>query len=450
MFNQYIKVSVLFSIVTIYVSACQKYVEIPPPDNKLTADEVYSNKGAISAAMTGLYQYSFGLETEYSNQYTLGSTDLFLALATDDAINNEPNFLEFYANTYPTMDTYLQSMWSAPYLVIGKVNSFIEGITSSTVISDAAKTDYIAQARLIRAYYYFILTNLYGDVPLILTSDIQTSSLLPRTSRVEVDSAIMTDMLFARDHLTPDEGSDNYSFNQNTANALLARMYGYKKNWADEEAAATDVINSGRYTLAADPSSVFNTASSEAVYQVPSKGTWYQGLVLSGFLAPGAILTMTPDLINSFESGDLRLSAWTVLNGTNYKYHKYSYPSANPQELVLVRLADVILLRAEARAQQNELNGAIDDLNLIRERAGVPDLPYTLTQDQVIKAMMNERRKEFFGEDITRWFDLSRWGIMQSTMQAAKPTTWTTKAALFPVMNLELSLNPNLKQTPGY
>jgi hypothetical protein len=299
------------------------------------------------------------------------------------------------------------------------------------VITDEQKAIYIAQARLIRAYYYYLLTNLFGDVPLVLNMDLTTNSLLARAARSSVDSAIIGDMLFARDHLSPGGGSDNYGFNQHTANALLARMYGYKKDWQSEETAASSGINSGRYSLVLDPSTAFDRANTEAIYQVPSSGTYYDGIILVSTSAHAIILTLSPSLVSRFEPGDLRLSAWSVFDGTNYAFNKYSYPSPNPQEQVPVRLADVILLRAEARANQNKVTGAIDDLNLIRERANVPDLPNTLSQDEVIQAIMAERRKELFAEDINRWSDLSRWGILQSTMSAEKPTTWTSRGSLF-------------------
>lgn len=440
----------LLCFLILVMISCKKYVEIPPPDDKITTEAVYASSSSIDAALTGLYQFALGTALSYTNEYTRAIVDQYIALAADDAINNDPSYDEFYSNTYPSKDGYLGPMWSAPYLAIGQANAFITGVTGTTAIPDEKKDNYIAQARLVRAYYYFILTNLYGDVPLSLSTDVNQTSLLPRAPRVSVDSTIMSDLLFARDHLTPDQGSDNYTFNQHAANAMLARMYGYQKNWTEEETAASSIINSGRYSLVPDPANVFSTGSTEAIFQAPNAGTPFEGLVLSSLFSTSVILTLTPDLISLFDPADQRLAAWTVHNGTNYTFNKYSYPPPPPQAQVLLRLADVILLRAEARAQLNELDDAIDDINLIRERAGIPDLPHGLSQDETLQAMMNERRKELFAEDINRWYDLSRWGIMQSTMSAAKPTTWTAKAALFPVMATELQLNPNLTQTPGY
>jgi hypothetical protein len=438
----------ILTMVLVVSQGCKKYLEVPPPDDKLTADVVFSDKKAIASAMTGLYMYGMGFGDLY-NIYT-GDDDLLFALAADDAINKDDETLDFYSNTFPTVDRNVDLLWLSAYLVIGRVNSFLEGVQGSTVLSDELKSDYLAQARLMRAFYYYNLTNLFGDIPLAKDANVNANALLPRSPRASVDSLIMEDLLFARDHLTADEGPDNYSFNQNTANVMLARMYAYQKNWPEVERAASAVINSGRYSLA-DISEVFARGNKEAIYQEPNKGTYFDGIARTAFYTTGYILTLTPSLVQSFDTGDLRLKTWILPDGVNFQYNKYHYPALpRNQEYVFFRLAEVILYRAEARAEQNNLDGAIKDLNMIRERAGIADLPNTLGQQEVLDAVVSERRKEYFAEGTTRWFDLIRWGKLQSTMSAEKPNTWTSKAALFPITSIDLSLNPNLTQTPGY
>ncbi len=431
-------------------NGCKKYVEIPPPTDKITSGTVFTDASSIASAMSGLYNFCF-ISGDAGNSFATATPEWWLADATDDAITTDPDFLPFYTNVYALNDAHIGGMYGSSYISIGNINTFIAGVSGSTVISESQKTHYIVQAKIMRAYYYFILTNLYGDVPLVVNNDFETNAFLPRAPRASVDSLILSDLISARDALTATEG-DNYTFNQNTANALLARMYGYMKNWSAEEVAANAVINSSRYSLAPQPANVFDRDNAEAIYQVPNTGTWYDGLVPTTYIGYGIITSMTSSLVNNFEAGDLRASQWIFFDGANYQFNKYfAYTyTAPPQEQVLIRLADVILLRAEARAEQNELTDAIDDINMIRERAGLKDLPNTLNQQQTIQAMMTERRNEFFGEDITRWFDLSRWGLLQSTMSTAKPTTWTLKANLFPITLDQLKLNPNLTQNPGY
>src|SRR6201995_5424472 len=196
------KYVVLLLIIFNATIGCKKYVEIPPPDDKLTTDAVFADKASIESAMNGLYMYAMGFQV--SNIYSTGNIDLLMAVGTDDAINNGDASLNYYANTYPKDDANVEQMWSSAYLSIGRINSFIDGMQGSKVISDDLKSNDIAQAKLMRAFYYFNLTNFFGDVPLALTANVDVNGLLPRAPRASVDSAIMVDLLYARDHLTPD------------------------------------------------------------------------------------------------------------------------------------------------------------------------------------------------------------------------------------------------------
>ena len=116
---------------------------------------------------------------------------------------------------------------------------------------------------------------------------------------------------------------------------------------------------------------------------------------------------------------------------------------------MILRLAEQYLIRAEARAQQGNLTGAIGDLNIIRERAGLPDLSTALTQDKVIAAVMQERRIELVSEWGQRWLDLKRTGQVDSVLSKIKPT-WKINGQLYPIPQSELTNDPNLVQNPGY
>jgi hypothetical protein len=177
-----------------------------------------------------------------------------------------------------------------------------------------------------------------------------------------------------------------------------------------------------------------------------------------------------PQLLSAFESGDLRKSAW--LDSTIYEtpsktfYYPYKYkigyaqalPGSSPTELTTVfRLAEQYLIRAEARANENPVNlpGAIADLNIIRERAGLTDLPATLDQSQVVAAVAQERRIELFSEWGHRWFDLKRTSKIDEVMLVAttlkgQATTWQTFQQLYPIPFSELQNDPYLIQNNGY
>jgi hypothetical protein len=173
-------------------------------------------------------------------------------------------------------------------------------------------------------------------------------------------------------------------------------------------------------------------------------------------------------LLGAFEANDLRRTAWvdsTVYGSpaiTYYFPYKYkigtaqAIPGATPTEYIMVlRLAEQYLIRAEARAEQNDLTDAIKDLNVIRRRAGLPILSNSLTMTQVLAAVMQERRIEFFAEWGSRWLDLKRTGQVDAVMSIATPlkgqgTVWQSYQQLYPIPHNELNADHNLRQNPGY
>jgi starch-binding outer membrane protein, SusD/RagB family len=170
-------------------------------------------------------------------------------------------------------------------------------------------------------------------------------------------------------------------------------------------------------------------------------------------------------LLNSFEVGDRRKSEWinkSDYEGTTY-YFPYKYKIGQAQQAVdgdpteyytVLRLAEQYLIRAEARARQGNISGAAFDLNAIRSRAGLSNTP-AVTQQDLLAAIMHERRIELFSEWGHRWLDLKRTGQVDAIMAIATPlkntgTTWQSYQQLYPIPLSQLELNPFLRQNPGY
>jgi hypothetical protein len=172
-------------------------------------------------------------------------------------------------------------------------------------------------------------------------------------------------------------------------------------------------------------------------------------------------------LLNSFETGDRRKTNWmsvyTSGTGTYYYPSKYmanritpTNPPTPPTEyLMVIRLAEMYLIRAEARAQLNNVSGAQADLNVLRARAGLIN---TIAADKasLLTAILHERQVELFTEWGHRWFDLIRSGNINSVMTvvtAAKTSgaiSWKPYQQLYPLNYVDIQLDPNLTQTVGY
>ncbi len=307
--------------------------------------------------------------------------------------------------------------------------------------------------------HYFYLLNLYGGIPIVATTDYNVNAILPRSSVYSVYDFIIQDLTDARKVLKPSYPSAGRARpNLYTADALLARVYLYKGQYEQADAMASEIINSGNYSLV-DLNSVFLDGSNEAIWQLPAVGTSYQTsegytfIPSSTFLAPA--FQITNSLIDSFEQGDQRktawISPWTTNAGVNYNFpYKYKKRTLDtPQEgYVVFRLAEQYLIRAEALAQQNKLDSARADLNAIRTRAGLANSTAS-SQAQILKAVMHERQTELFCEWGNRWFDLKRTGAIDAVLGAVKPG-WQSDAALLPISNTEILNDPFLTQNPGY
>jgi hypothetical protein len=209
---------------------------------------------------------------------------------------------------------------------------------------------------------------------------------------------------------------------------------------------------------------VFLANSTEAILQLQlANRPPYSTQEGQYFIPPDSVTSpyyaLTSQLLGAFEPGDGRRTAWvdsTNLSGTSaYLYYPFKYKvrkdtTGNITEYyMLLRLAEQYLIRAEARANQNKLPDAISDLNVIRARAGLPNLSSALSQSQVLSAVARERRIELFAEWGHRWLDLKRTGQADAVLAPIK-SQWQPTAKLYPIPQSELIADPNLRQNPGY
>jgi hypothetical protein len=163
---------------------------------------------------------------------------------------------------------------------------------------------------------------------------------------------------------------------------------------------------------------------------------------------------ITKELWNAFEMGDLRRLNW-IKSGPfgNYPYKYTVYLSAAdipPTEYnVVLRLAEQYLIRAEARANQNKIEDAVADINIIRTRAGLSSLSTNIDSEQCLHDIEQERRTELFTEWGHRWIDLKRTGRANTVFSKVK-SNWQYYDTLYPIPFAELETAPNLEQNPGY
>jgi hypothetical protein len=448
---------------TVAFSGCEGFLDVPPPNSKIPAQTVFQDESMAVAAISGVYA------DMYSNVSFAGGNNqsvvTFAGLSADELINNkaDPLYLQFQTNNINPSGTYVQTLWTSMYKSVYEVNAVIEGLDASSSLSILSKTQLKGEMLFVRAFCYFYLVNLFGEVPLALTSDYRINSKLQRSEVSEVYNQIVADLLAAEELLGDAYvRTDRIRPNRAAATALLARVYLYLQDWARAEDKATKVLTQNNlYSLPNDLNKVFLSTSTEAIWQLrPDDTAFYtwEAYYFSVDLGPTFNL-LSDSIISSFEPDDARLKNWITslsLGGNTvylpYKYKQYTQTTPTDEYSTVLRLAEVYLIRAEARAQQGKLSAAIDDIDEIRERAQIELIVITnplISKDDLLEVIKQERRLELLVEWGHRWLDLKRWNVA-STVLKNKPAL-TDDDLLYPIPFAEINKNPNLKpQNPGY
>ena len=443
--------------------SCKKMIEINTPTNELRSISVFASNGTAESAGAGMYSSLYWSKQLFQSSLT-GITGI---CADEMKYLRNTNFDQYMNNIILPDDANVLQMWSELYSVIYQANTVLEGVSASTAVSDSLKKRLSGEAKFIRAFCHFYLVNLWGDVPLIMTTDVAKTSVAPRDSAAKVYRQIVADLQDAQNQLPSAYtvyGGDRTRATKWSATALLARVYLYMGNWAAaEEQASALISNTALFGLTVNTATVtpFLKNSNEAILQFFSASTATNGYAAEGgsFVTSTANYVLRTELYGAFETGDKRKTNWTriitvssIVYLQTYKYRLISSTAATTagiQEFpTVLRLGEQYLIRAEARARQNNVGGAQTDLNVIRTRAG---LGGTTAADQasLITAVEKERQVELFCEFGHRWLDLKRTGRLDAVMKAAKPTTWTTiNAALFPIPQTAINTNPYLSPNP--
>ena len=451
------------------VSGCKKLLDIDPPKNERPSTIVFGSVETARAALSGAYGTLAQSQT-YSVNLTMAN-----ALAADElrALSGTARYAALQNNTYePLTSSFTSDMWTDSYTSIYQFNSIIIGLTDNAAVNAAVSRQIVAEAKTMRAYCYLQLVSLFGDVPLVLTTNVDETALSPRIAASAVYAQIIQDLTEAKaslgeEYVSNAGVSNRMQANRSTAAALLARVYLITGNAQEAITNASEVIgNTGLYGLlpGSQLNDVFLANSREAILQFGSTFTATTGYTNEGqafvsnpfsFSLP---FTLSASLLAAFEPNDLRRTAWVrqvTLNGVTaaepYKYKNYDRESATASQRfevpMVIRLAEIYLIRAEAYAALGNRASALADLKIIRNRAGLADLPANVN---INDAVLQERRVEMFCERGDRWLSLKRTGRVDAVLAAAKPATWQSFAQLFPIPQTARDTNPNLTQNQGY
>ena len=488
-----IKISIFVLGLAALLPACDDYLDLKPL-SVTTTDNAYNTANDAEAALVGAYD-------SFSQEYYIWDNILFNDVISDNYYAGGDN-PEIYAiedlNITPT-NSRLFNNWSQIYNAIAKANIVLEkvpGIADPQLDQGGRREQILGEASFLRAYHYYQLAKMWGGVPLItkpVASTAPEHTQLPRASVDEVYAQIIADLEFAAANL-PDVYSDDASVNKaraskGAANALLAKVHAQKPvpDYNKVLQHANAVISSpAGYTLLEDFNHLwdgnhYNNAESimEVQFVGGTEANWGPQLLLPPSLSGDTwrkFVVPSQDLVNAFdEEGDVeRKNAtilfetapwsdefWSVEVGGNIPF-AYKWKSANgwasTNRQYLLRLGDIVLLKAEALNELGDTEAARVEVDRIRDRAGLGPTPAS-NQTEMALAIEKERRLEL-AQEAQRWDDLRRYGRAVEVMNNLKEIDLRTNTVKeynmspdeiwLPIPQSERNRNLQLGQNPGY
>lgn len=426
-------------------------------------DEFWQTEADFDAALTGCYNALY-------EKYLFGgdATPLFFETITPNAFNynNSHGFSVIAEGTQtPSNSSIINGRWRACYELIGRCNTLIDRIHPFH-LDEKKKRRMVSEALFLRALGYFILTDHYGDVPLILeTPDEMKHGTLPRTPKQDVVQQVITDLDSATHGLPADYSEGDIGHvTWGAAKTLLCRVYLYNQLWKEAEEAADEIIGSGIYSLFPNYRGLFleaNENNREVIFDIrfDQNGVCHSAdVILQLYTTSAPLLNLIEAYQMSngsnydeskplYEHRDPRFYATIVYPGaqflgkrvqnntfmiTGYCFKKYTRYDAEAQPLVLshnrsdinyiyLRYADVLLSYAEARNERLDAPDikVFQALNQVRERPGVDMPAYNpgsgYNREAMRKLIRQERRIEFAGEGLY-YSDIIRWQTADSVM----------------------------------
>jgi hypothetical protein len=510
----------IFSILTIFflgaliLPSCKKsFLEQSNP-NAVSVDVNYQTESDVANGVYGCYQ---ALRTSncIGEGAQLWTDDRADDVNTTDNQSNNGEPFQFTAFSLVPSNTYLLSHWSALYAPISRANIVLSVINSNkiTFASDSTRNQYIAEMKFIRALMYFNLVREFGDVPVVTDRLTNTEQVKALTKRVPADSVykqIVQDLTDVTTSQLPviQPAANKGRVSLQAANALLGQVYLTMGANLNAKNAAANFNNAKTYLLACFNMKTFTNLSDipyadvfdvnkkntcpEIIMQIPylqgdlnyssslAKNNQAKGETInSQYASTGAGGTLTKDLLNEFEAGDVR-TTFSIKYAANpavqsYFITKFRDASAAAGTLgyggnnwILIRYADIILNIAEVYMYLGDNVNAIKYLDMVRTRAGMPNYATMMTDPNYAAlyptlklAILHERRIELAFEhhrwnDLTRFFNITDLityihSKSQANYDNSPLTNFTQKDYYFPIPLNEYNLDPvNMYQNPGY
>jgi len=474
---------VLFLLLATSAFSCKDFLALTP-DYQISDQTFYKSQNDFETALTGVYATFRGLFSTspvlYMTELTTDNTEIQWSSPSTDEMQMDQNAVT-------STNGFVQSVGSNCLYTISRSNAILNRIDAVN-FDQTAKNRIKGEAKFLRAYAYFYLVRLYGNVPIItqtFSSPAQVSSAdLALKPAADVYKAILADLTEAETLLPATLNTDKTRASAATVKALLGKVYLTQKNYDLAATKLKEVIDAKSYSLVPNYQTLFtngNNNLAESIFEIQyvsgrSMGNNYSAIftpaitsmaIFTNNLQGSGRITPTLDLFRAYEASDARkavsVNDSVTLIGGRKSYSRYGLKFVDFRAIDLsdgsvtfipLRYADVVLMYAEVLNEQGKTADALPYINLVRTRAKLPNLASS-SQADVRLALEKERQVEFLYEG-HRWFDLVRTGRAQAVMNAHYANLKLSFKLddfelIFPIPQNEVDLNPTVvKQNPGY
>ncbi|MCC5929913.1 MAG: RagB/SusD family nutrient uptake outer membrane protein [Cyclobacteriaceae bacterium] len=428
------------------VSSCD--ILEPEPFTALDANNAVVSGASAQTVLRGAYA-AMQHPDYYGIEYICNND-----LIADNAIYQGffDSQLELDQMAVPFANLWVNNAWFRIYRVISIANLLIAQVPDleDPNLSDTARNRILGQAYAIRALAHFDLLRYFGEhydagssfgIPLVTEPILGEIPDITRASVADTYSLIMGDIQEAESKLQGfnDVGAMNYW----ALISLRSRVNLYRKNYTAAFNDANTVIGSGRFSLVGDLVGVLYSTSTSAETIFDLEFNDQDQSSFNVFLIRRDEYNVDSRLLAAFEPGDRRRELFDFLRNAN---RCFKYPDGTGADNAKIfRLAELLLIRSEAAAMaQQDPNAGLDDLNLIRQRAGLAPLTGFSTMDEFVAALLQERRIELSYEG-HRFFDLVRFNKIQEVLGINE-----NFRRILPIPRDELQVSDVLVQNPGY
>ena len=439
---------ILLTAISLSTVSCSDFLD-QKPDNYISDAAVIQTLSSAKAALNGAY-HDLASSSYYGGQYF----DAGVNLAADNVTwtGSLNYYYDFDTHQYSAENQLLSYAWYAIYATVNQTNQVIDKVTVLNDGSESERRRIIAEATVIRSLAFFDLARTWGNIPVVkqATSSPTQFDGVKQTKAKDVYQLVVDDVLAIYNDLS--ESSDRVHVTRSAADAFLARVYLYLEQWDKAEQYASKVIDNGNYALGTIQDLIDDKETAESIWELAysssftnQQSTYWRSPDQGGRHEWGPSKELVQLLADPTVGGDRKAfyQDFSSAQVPDYFVGTLYHRSTLDDDVIIFRLAEQYLIRAEARANQQNVSGALSDLNIIRRRANISEIVDVASTQELLNLIADERRVELALEP-HRWFDLIRTGKAESVLGIK------TYQTIFPIPYNDIQADKDLVQNDNY